>query len=404
MPYVAYLAAEELHGSGVLSVVVAGLVLGHKSPEIQSAGSRVTERTLWRTVSSSSRTSVFLLIGLQLRILLEKARASGVDNVTILMLCLGVTAWVIVVRVLWMFPAVYLPRLVPAIRRNEPRPPWQNVVVLSWAGMRGVVTLAAAFALDGAVPRLRGAGRGRVQRRRRTLLLRVHAPRLVRLLKVPGPDPAQDALQQALVLQQAVDAGPRRLEEGADGTPRRTSSRTCGPGANGSPTRSGNGWARATAGPRRRPGRSAGSGSRCCGPSAARSSTCTAREGARRGPRGRDGAPRPGRGDARGLRRGRGHRAGRPAQAARPRGVRAPADRAAGAVPGNPGGCEDCLAIGAHDWVSLRMCLHCGHVGCCDSSPRRHATGHFDDVGHPVMRSIELGEGWRWCFVDKVAG
>jgi CPA1 family monovalent cation:H+ antiporter len=74
------------------------------------------------------------------------------------------------------------------------------------------------------------------------------------------------------------------------------------------------------------------------------------------------------------------------------------------AVPGNPDGCEDCLAIGAHDWVSLRMCLHCGHVGCCDSSPRRHASGHYEQTRHPVMRSIELGEGWRWCFVDKVAG
>jgi CPA1 family monovalent cation:H+ antiporter len=74
------------------------------------------------------------------------------------------------------------------------------------------------------------------------------------------------------------------------------------------------------------------------------------------------------------------------------------------AVPGNPDGCEDCLAVGAHDWVSLRMCLHCGHVGCCDSSPRRHASGHYDDTSHPVMRSIELGEGWRWCFVDNVAG
>src|SRR3954451_14676341 len=147
VPYVAYLAAEELHGSGVLAVVVAGLVLGHKSPEIQSAGSRVTERTLWRSVQFVLENVVFLLIGLQLRSLLERARASSVDNVTILVLCLGVTACVIVVRVLWMFPAVYLPRLVPSIGRNEPRPPWQNVVVLSWAGMRGVVTLAAAFAL-----------------------------------------------------------------------------------------------------------------------------------------------------------------------------------------------------------------------------------------------------------------
>ena len=74
------------------------------------------------------------------------------------------------------------------------------------------------------------------------------------------------------------------------------------------------------------------------------------------------------------------------------------------AVPGNPDGCEDCLAMGEHAWVSLRMCLHCGHVGCCDSSPRRHATAHYEQGGHPVIRSIELGEGWRWCYVDQIAG
>jgi CPA1 family monovalent cation:H+ antiporter len=73
------------------------------------------------------------------------------------------------------------------------------------------------------------------------------------------------------------------------------------------------------------------------------------------------------------------------------------------AVPSTPDGCQDCLAMGERAWVSLRMCLRCGRVGCCDSSPRRHASAHYGQVGHPVMRSIELGEGWRWCFVDNVA-
>ena len=98
IPYVAYMAAEELHGSGVLAVVVAGLVLGHKSPEIQSAGSRVTERTIWRTVQFVLENVVFLLIGLQLRALLRTAQDSAVDNSTIAWLCVGVTATVIVVR------------------------------------------------------------------------------------------------------------------------------------------------------------------------------------------------------------------------------------------------------------------------------------------------------------------
>jgi uncharacterized UBP type Zn finger protein len=64
-------------------------------------------------------------------------------------------------------------------------------------------------------------------------------------------------------------------------------------------------------------------------------------------------------------------------------------------------GCEECLAIGDR-WVHLRHCLTCGHVGCCDSSKNRHATRHFRGTGHPVVRSLEPGESWRWCYVDEV--
>jgi hypothetical protein len=65
-------------------------------------------------------------------------------------------------------------------------------------------------------------------------------------------------------------------------------------------------------------------------------------------------------------------------------------------------GCEECLKTGGR-WVHLRMCQQCGHVGCCDNSPGRHATAHFRDTGHPVMRSAEPGEEWSWCYVDDVA-
>ena len=61
--------------------------------------------------------------------------------------------------------------------------------------------------------------------------------------------------------------------------------------------------------------------------------------------------------------------------------------------------CPECLAAGSHP-VQLRLCLVCGQVGCCDSSPYQHATQHFKDTGHAVMRSFEPGESWRWCFVD----
>ena len=64
-------------------------------------------------------------------------------------------------------------------------------------------------------------------------------------------------------------------------------------------------------------------------------------------------------------------------------------------------GCEECLKMGA-TWVHLRECLVCGHVGCCDSSRNRHATKHFHATTHPVMRSVEPGEHWGWCFVDEV--
>ncbi|MCF1507922.1 UBP-type zinc finger domain-containing protein [Streptomyces glomeratus] len=63
--------------------------------------------------------------------------------------------------------------------------------------------------------------------------------------------------------------------------------------------------------------------------------------------------------------------------------------------------CLECLAAGTHP-VQLRLCLECGHVGCCDSSPLRHATAHYKESGHPVMRTFEPGENWRWCFVDHV--
>src|SRR5205807_6136787 len=64
-------------------------------------------------------------------------------------------------------------------------------------------------------------------------------------------------------------------------------------------------------------------------------------------------------------------------------------------------GCEDCLKIG-DSWVHLRLCLTCGHVGCCDSSKNKHATKHFHAVAHPLVRSLERGDDWLWCYVDEV--
>jgi uncharacterized UBP type Zn finger protein len=65
-------------------------------------------------------------------------------------------------------------------------------------------------------------------------------------------------------------------------------------------------------------------------------------------------------------------------------------------------GCEECLRLG-DEWVHLRLCRTCGHVGCCDSSKNKHATRHFRQTQHPIIRSLERGERWNWCYVDEIA-
>jgi uncharacterized UBP type Zn finger protein len=68
---------------------------------------------------------------------------------------------------------------------------------------------------------------------------------------------------------------------------------------------------------------------------------------------------------------------------------------------GNTQGCEECEKTGS-EWVHLRLCLACGHVGCCDASKNKHGTKHFKDTMHPVIKSFEPGESWKWCFVDEI--
>lgn len=72
-----------------------------------------------------------------------------------------------------------------------------------------------------------------------------------------------------------------------------------------------------------------------------------------------------------------------------------------GVAPRTPEGCEECLAAG-RQWVHLRLCLTCGHVGCCDNSPGKHATKHFHRSQHPIVRSFEPGEDWGWCYEDQL--
>ena len=76
-------------------------------------------------------------------------------------------------------------------------------------------------------------------------------------------------------------------------------------------------------------------------------------------------------------------------------------DQIAEVEPSTLEGCEDCLREGSR-WVHLRECLVCGHVGCCDSSPGRHASAHWHGTGHPLIRSFEIGEDWGWCYLDEL--
>jgi uncharacterized UBP type Zn finger protein len=76
-------------------------------------------------------------------------------------------------------------------------------------------------------------------------------------------------------------------------------------------------------------------------------------------------------------------------------------DTVADVAPRTPQGCEECLKAGDW-WVHLRLCLACGHVGCCDSSPKRHATKHFHATDHPLIRSFQPGEDWGWCYIDQL--
>jgi monovalent cation/hydrogen antiporter len=77
------------------------------------------------------------------------------------------------------------------------------------------------------------------------------------------------------------------------------------------------------------------------------------------------------------------------------------AERLLDATPNTPDGCEECLKQGEHEWFHLRLCLSCGHVGCCDSSPGKHASKHYEATDHPVVRSFQPGESWKWCFADE---
>jgi Na+/H+ antiporter len=145
-PFAAYLAAERCGVSGILAVVTAGFFLGWRSPQIISSRTRLQAGPVWDMIEFLLNGFVFILIGLQLPHILSQLSKRSIPQLTWYAALISVI--VIVVRILWVFPATYLPRLMSRrLRQRDPFPRWQSVALISWTGMRGVVSLAAALAL-----------------------------------------------------------------------------------------------------------------------------------------------------------------------------------------------------------------------------------------------------------------
>jgi len=403
-PYLAFLPAEAINSSGFLAVVVTGLLLGHRSHQIQSAASRLSENINWRTVQFLLENIVFVLIGLQLRSLLHGIDRSGTTAARTVWICLAVLGITIASRALWVGAIALTYRAVPALRPDAWS--WASAAVVSWSGIRGVVTLAAAFLLPAQTPQrdlLRLVAFTVVAG---TLLLQGPSlPALLRRLRLTGPDPAEDALRSAALIHDATQAGLQRLSEVcSDDDPVEVLDQL----RHRAELRSNAAWERlGPAQSERETPTATYRRLRLAMLDAERSSILVARDAGQTDDeilrsaliavdleeslldRVEDAntsfdedllAPRRG-----------------------PSGCEHLIAAARVAKPDTPGVCGDCIREGL-SWVHLRMCLSCGRVGCCDSSVGRHADRHFHETAHPVMRSIEPHEAWRWCYIDELVG
>jgi CPA1 family monovalent cation:H+ antiporter len=145
-PYVTYLAAESVHVSGIIAVVVAGLFLGWRSPETLTSRARLVAQSVWQMVVFILNGFLFILIGLQLRDVVENLSDHSLSQA--IWYAVLIVALIIVLRILWVFAVTYAPRLFLRKRHLAPQlPPWKNVAIVSWTGMRGVDSLAAALAV-----------------------------------------------------------------------------------------------------------------------------------------------------------------------------------------------------------------------------------------------------------------
>jgi CPA1 family monovalent cation:H+ antiporter len=221
-PFAAYLAADSLHVSGVLAVVVTGLYLGHHGGQAHFA-TRLQDMAVWRVATFVLESVAFALIGLQLRPVLQGLGSR--DPARLAAEAAIVLGAVVLARIAWVFPAIYLPRwLVPRLRVQDPAPSWRATLVLSWAGLRGVISLAAAAALPTDVPQRNLLVFLTFTTVLGTLLVQgLTLPWLIRWLGVragPGEE-RDDAVAAARAQEAASEAGLRRLDEVAAQDPAR---------------------------------------------------------------------------------------------------------------------------------------------------------------------------------------
>ena len=217
-PFMIYLIAEQIHGSGVLAVVVAALILGQRSTTASYA-TRLQDDAVWKAVQLILESVAFLLIGLQLPTVLDQQE--GLSLSTLLLASAAVLVTVVLVRVVWIYLFAYLPRLISArIREREPAPTRAQVLIVAWAGMRGVVSLAAAFGVP--LTTLSGApfpGRPHLLFLTfvvvlGTLLLHgLTLPWLIERLDVRGNEAHSDTVATAAAQQRAARAAADRLEQ-----------------------------------------------------------------------------------------------------------------------------------------------------------------------------------------------
>ncbi|MEV5386708.1 Na+/H+ antiporter [Streptomyces sp. NPDC052721] len=214
IPFVAYGVAEQAHASGVLAVVVVALYLGHRAWEVDFA-TRLQESAVWKMVAFVLESAVFALIGLQLPIVLK--RLGEYEGASAVWYAVAVFLVVVVARFVWVYPATFLPRILSTrIKEREENPTWRGATVTSWAGMRGVVSLAIAFAIPSTMP---DGPRNLILFLTFTTVIGtlvvqgVTLPPLIRLLKFPGRDRQAETLAEANAQAQASRAAEARLDE-----------------------------------------------------------------------------------------------------------------------------------------------------------------------------------------------